>query len=84
MNKNEMLLILGKRIRQLREKKGFSQENFAFKIYMNRGYYGAVERGEVNVSFLNLFKIAEGLDTTLAILFANEAFSKNIELTQDL
>lgn len=67
---NNDLIWLGKRIRALRKSKGHSQESFAFLIE-NRGYFGAIERGEVNVSFLNLLKITSGLKITLATLFNN-------------
>ncbi|WP_457589483.1 helix-turn-helix domain-containing protein, partial [Legionella pneumophila] len=56
MKKQTDLIVLGKQIRKIRKEKGFSQEGFANFIEMNRGYYGTVERGEANITILNLLK----------------------------
>ena len=37
---------LGKRIRELRQKTGLSQEKFALKIGMDRTYFASVEAGK--------------------------------------
>lgn len=60
--KNPELISLGQHIRKLRKAAGFSQEDFANHIEMNRGYYGTIERGETNATYLILGKIAKGLD----------------------
>ncbi|HHM2297798.1 TPA: helix-turn-helix domain-containing protein [Legionella anisa] len=64
MKKHTSLTLIGEQIRTLRKKKGFSQEAFANFIEMNRGYYGTIERGEANITVLNLLKILNGLDVT--------------------
>lgn len=56
-----MLILVGKQIRHMREEAGFTQEEFAMEIDMDRSYYGKIERGERNVAMLNLIKIADGL-----------------------
>jgi transcriptional regulator with XRE-family HTH domain len=61
---------VGDRIRKLRlEKTGLSQEKFAYKIGMDRTYFASVELGKRNIAIVNLEKIANGLDVTLAELF---------------
>ena len=55
------LQILGTEIRQRRFAKGYSQESFADACGLDRTYVGGVERGERNLSFRNLLKIAEAL-----------------------
>jgi transcriptional regulator with XRE-family HTH domain len=62
MKLNKELILVGNKIRYLRKKAGFSQEAFALKIEMGRAFYGRVERGEQNISILNLIKIAFGLN----------------------
>ncbi len=57
------LLSLGMRIRELRKAKGFSQENFAAEVGLDRTYMGSVERGERNIVALNLIRIAKCLNT---------------------
>jgi len=60
---------LGKRIRELREQTGLSQEKFALKIGMDRTYFASVEAGKRNIAIRNIKKIADGLDVTLSELF---------------
>jgi len=56
-NKSEVLRDIGINIRQYRKKKGWSQEDLAFECEFHRTYIGAVERGEKNITILNLLKI---------------------------
>jgi transcriptional regulator with XRE-family HTH domain len=56
---------------------GISQEALALKCGLDRSYYGAVERGERNVSLTNIIRIAEALQTPAATIFARaEAASR--------
>ena len=52
---------IGNRIRELRIKADLSQEKLAFACNLDRTYIGSVERGERNISALNLRKIAKAL-----------------------
>ena len=61
MNKNH-LVKLGENIRQLRKAKGLSQEALADMAGLHRTYIGGIERGERNVSFANIVRIAEALN----------------------
>lgn len=70
--KGEIELItveLGKKIKQLRIKKGLSQEKFALEIGMDRTYFASVEAGKRNISICNIKKIADGLEISLSELF---------------
>jgi transcriptional regulator with XRE-family HTH domain len=60
---------LGKRVAELRRKKGFSQEGFAHECGFHRSYMGAVERGEKNITIAMIEKIAKALDLGLSELF---------------
>jgi transcriptional regulator with XRE-family HTH domain len=62
----------GERIRRLREAKGLSQEELAFRASMHRTYLGGIERGERNPSLKNISAIAEALDVSLSELFNYE------------
>ena len=64
-----ILKALGIRIRELRSKRGWSQEAFADACGINRSHMGQVERGETNMTFATLYFIAQKLDTTIAALF---------------
>ncbi len=61
---------LGKRIRELRQQTGLSQEKFALKIGMDRTYFASVEAGKRNIAIVNIKKIADGLGVSLTDLFA--------------
>ena len=58
VRKHPHLLLLGRRIKELRQTNGYSQEAFAGECGLDRSYYGGVERGERNIAVLNLIKIA--------------------------
>lgn len=68
MEKHINLTKIGKKIREMRKLKGFSQEDFAAEAQLGRTYYGRVERGEQNISIQNLIKIAFTLQVELAEL----------------
>lgn len=69
MAKHPQLQALGLKIRQIREAKGFSQEDFAAEAGLDRAYYGGVERGERNVAAMNLIQIASALKVEVGELF---------------
>lgn len=64
----KILKQVGSKIRALRNETGLSQEDFAKKVDLDRTYISDVERGERNVSVLNLFKIAKGLKKPASLL----------------
>jgi len=51
----------GHRLRELRKQRGFSQESLALSCGLDRSYMGGVERGERNISLINIHKIARAL-----------------------
>jgi len=67
---NELQRALGQRIRELRLKQGYSQEAFADHCGVHRTFMGTVERGESNLSFQNLARIARSLEITLSELLS--------------
>lgn len=52
---------LGEAIRAVRQERGYAQEAFAARAGLDRSYFGAVERGEFNVTLSTLLKVAAGL-----------------------
>jgi transcriptional regulator with XRE-family HTH domain len=67
----DLLIALGKRVHDLRAAKGWSQEEFAHVGGLHRTYIGQVERGEKNISFGNLVKLAKALGLTLPDLLGD-------------
>jgi len=52
---------IGNRIKELRTEADLSQEKLSFASELDRTYIGSVERGERNISVLNLRKIAKAV-----------------------
>ena len=63
--KDPLLVDLGRYLRSVREKRGWSQEELALECGLHRTYIGAVERGEYNVTLLTLRRITDTLGVTL-------------------
>ncbi|MHB2008058.1 MAG: helix-turn-helix domain-containing protein [Acidobacteriaceae bacterium] len=61
--------VFGKQVRALREARGYSQEDLADLARLHRTYVGGVERGERNVSLLNIWCIADALGVDPSALF---------------
>ncbi len=68
----DIVVVLGKRIRALRLRTGLSQEKFAARAGLDRTYYAGIERGERNPSVKQLAKIAVALDVHIGALFEED------------
>ena len=68
--RTQELAALGQAIRDLRSELGLSQEALAHKSGLNRTYVGDIERGERNVSFVNLRRLGKALDVPASELLA--------------
>ncbi len=62
------LVKIGKKIREIRKAKGYSQENFAAQAQLGRTYMGRIERGEQNMSIQTLIQIAVTLQVEISEL----------------
>ena len=61
-NEKALLKAFGAKVQQYRNKLGLSQEKFAKKANVHRTYIGTVERGETNLTLLNIYKLAKALE----------------------
>jgi transcriptional regulator with XRE-family HTH domain len=61
MSEDQLKRDFGARLRELRKQAGMSQESLAHACGLDRTYVGGVERGERNVSLLNIHRIAAAL-----------------------
>lgn len=60
---------LGTAIRALRKERGLSQETLADYAGIDRSHMGRIERGERNVTILNLLRVSTALKCPVSELF---------------
>lgn len=58
----------GQRLRKLRTQQGVSQEKLAELADLHRTYVSGVERGERNISLVNIERLAKALGVSMADL----------------
>ena len=58
---NKELVSLGNAIRDARKEAGLSQEVLAADAEIDRSYIGGIERGEHNLTLMNLCRVAKAL-----------------------
>jgi transcriptional regulator with XRE-family HTH domain len=69
--KHALLEQLGKRVRDLREHKGWTQTDMAVYLDINRGHISDIETGKREPGIITLQVIARGLDTSMSKLLKN-------------
>lgn len=65
---SKILIALGLAVRQSRSEMGLSQEALAADANMDRSYVGGIERGEHNITVMNVIKLADALKTKPSLL----------------
>lgn len=61
-DQKQALIKLGRAIRSYRKQRLLSQEALALDAGIDRSHMGKIERGERNVTFLNILRISKTLD----------------------
>jgi transcriptional regulator with XRE-family HTH domain len=64
--KGRIQAAFGKAVRKFRGRAGITQEKLAELAEVHRTYAGDVERGERNISVVNMWKMASGLGVKLS------------------
>lgn len=75
---------IGKRIRMLRQRQGYTQGEFAAKAGLNPGNYGKLERGQTNVSLDVLETVAQTLNVSWLELMDCEHAKDRAELLREM
>ncbi len=68
---------IGNRIKELRAIKEMSQKDLSYAADLDRSYIASVEKGQRNISIVNIEKIAMALDVTLQEFFKSNLFNDN-------
>lgn len=63
-------LAVGAALRELRRRKGLTQEKLALEAGAERAYVSLIERGKSSPSARMMFKLCEILETTPSVLLA--------------
>ena len=70
----KLLVKIGARIKEIREKKKLTQEQLAKKSKLDRTFINHVENGRRNLSVESLAKILKGLDMSIRKFFGKRTF----------
>jgi transcriptional regulator with XRE-family HTH domain len=70
-NARAVRLRVGRKVRQLRRTRGFSQEQLAERAGNTHRHIGQIERGQVNVTIDILTAVAAGLSVDIVELFGS-------------
>lgn len=68
IGKQKISIAFGNRVKGERIKLGISQEELAARARLHRTYIGMIERGEKNITLINIEKIARALGLTISEL----------------
>lgn len=80
---DQLLKLIGIRIRDLRKERRLSQEQLGEKAGFHFSYIGGIERAEKNISILNLAKIATALEVHIGELFVYIQSHHNVHSEKD-
>lgn len=74
---NKFKKAFGKKIKELREQKGLTQEELYFLSSVSRSHIGMIELGKSDVSLSAIFKLSRALGINLAELFDFDNLEKH-------
>ncbi|RWX47087.1 DNA-binding transcriptional regulator, XRE-family HTH domain [Candidatus Electrothrix aarhusensis] len=71
MNEEDILKEFGNTLQKYRKEKDWSQEKLSEVAYLDRTYISSVERGQRNISIINICKLANALEIPIGNLLRN-------------
>ncbi len=71
MSSPDIRIAFGERLRKLRKGRGWTQDEMADILGLDRRYLADVERGKRNISILNLKVIADGFEISMSQMFSS-------------
>ena len=81
INKN---ILLGKKIKEIRKKRGLTQDFLAEKVGIDAKHLSRIECGKNSLSLNLLYKICDVLNTDLGVLFDNISLKNKTKLIADI
>ena len=83
METNEVNEQIGRKIRNLRQKNGLTQQELADRTELTKGFISQLERGQVSPSVVTLFDLIECLGTTPGDFFTEKEDTKVVFRDED-
>lgn len=74
--KTDPRVLFGRRLRQLRKNRGWSQEQLGFESDLDRTYIGGIEQGRRNISLINICRLAKAFGIKPEALLQFDKISK--------
>jgi len=71
---NNFYLLLGKKIREIRKKRGMTQEELAWKSSVSLNFIGQIERGQKQPSMKTLKRISDTLEVAPSAFFEKTSY----------
>ena len=65
LEKDELVILVGKRVREIRLNKGLSMERVAFDAGIEYVQLSRIERGKINTSIYQIYIVSKSLDVPL-------------------
>jgi transcriptional regulator with XRE-family HTH domain len=75
---DDVTVRFGRRLREVRTGKGISQEKLAELAGLHRTYVSSVERGERNISLVNIENLANALGVPMAALMPDRPAAPSV------
>jgi len=72
IRRDDLLIAFGKRLKEVRESKGMSQEKLALKADLSQSQIYRIEKGLINTTISTALHLAENLDVSFSELFSFE------------
>lgn len=79
-----MYIDLGKKIKEERLRKGYTQEELGEKVESTGAYIGQIERGERNASMEKIILIAETLNVSIDYLTGNICINESNQIDEKI
>lgn len=70
-SKDQAVINFGQNVKSARKKKELSQEALASLSDLHRTYIGMIERGEKNITLINIIKLSRALDIPVCELMSS-------------
>ncbi len=71
LEKDELVIMVGKRVREIRLSKGLSMERVAFDAGIEYVQLSRIERGKINTSIYQIYVVSKSLEVNMVDILNN-------------